>query len=177
MILAACISRAALEREQAIWSVGLCLWFSDYVEVFALAGWREGCGSLPAWIRSARGVSLLWGLCEALWVGLLVSGCMFPIGCFCLSKTQRDSRLLKDAVSIFCALLEKKSSISCWLQHIPIDGTLLFRRDHLVLMGPFCVINIWMESECQCAILSSRAEGLYTPVLTQTSFVSMLFVE
>lgn len=72
----------------------------------ALNGWIAGRGSLPAWIRSTRGVSLLWGLCEALWGGLLVSGCTLPIGCFCLTKTQWDSGLLKDAVSLSCSLQE-----------------------------------------------------------------------
>lgn len=103
---------------------------------------------LSAWIRSTRGVSQLWGLCEALWARLLVSGCMFPIGCFCLTKTQWDSGLLKDAVSLSCSLQE----IICFMliTSYSIDETLLFWWDHLALMGPFCVISIWMESECQC---------------------------
>lgn len=121
---------------------------SAWVEVFALNGWIAGCGSLPVWIRSTRGVSLLWGLCEALWGGLLVSGCMLPIGCFCWTKIQWDSGLLKDAVSPPCSL----QGIICLMliTSYSIDETLLFWWDHLILMGPFCVINIWMESECQC---------------------------
>lgn len=106
------------------------------------------------------GVSLLWGLCEALWVGLLVSGCTFPIGCFCLTKTQCDSGLLKDAVSLSFSLRE----IICFLliTSYSIDETLLFWWGHLILMGPFCVINIWMESECQCySLIQSTGATLH----------------
>lgn len=117
---------------------------------------RLGCGSVPAWIRSTWGVSLLWGLCEALWARLLVSGCMFPIGCLCLTKTQRDSGFLKDAVSLFWFAPKEKKCFVLTTSH-PIDETLLFWWDHLILIGPFCVINIWMESECHCYALIQRA--------------------
>lgn len=137
---------ALLERSQTKLSV-FCDCLTVYVDVFALNGWIAGRGSLPAWIRSTRGVSLLWGLREALWGGLLVSGCTFPIGCFCLTKTQWDSGLLKDTVSLSCSLQE----IICFvlITSYSIDETLLFWWDLLILMGSFCVINIWMESECQ----------------------------
>lgn len=139
-----CIFRSTLERGQTD-----CVCdFSDRVEVFPLRGWVAGRASL-VWIRSTPGVSLLWGLCEALWAGLLVSGCILPIGCFCLTKTQWGSGLLKDAVSLFVLTLRK---IICFvvITSYSIDETLLFWWDHLTLMGQFCVINIWMESECQC---------------------------
>lgn len=135
------------------------------MEVFAVNGWIAGRGSLPCLNQECtRGVSLLWGLCEALWGRLLVSGCMFPIGCFCLTKTQRDSGFLKDAVSLSCSLQE----IICLMliTSYSIDETLLFWWDHLLLMGPFCVINIWMESECQCYSLI-QSTGT-TPLLTET---------
>ena len=118
--------------------------FGPCVEVFALNGWIAGRGSLPAWIGSTRGVSLLWGLCEALWGGLLVSGCTFPIGCFCLTKTQWNSRLLKDAVSLMCSVRE----IIRFAPRTPsIDETLLHWWDHFTLMEPFCIINVRMVSE------------------------------
>lgn len=135
-------------------SVCLCSLFSVRLWMFALNGWIADCGSLPVWIWSTRGVSLLWGLCEALWGRLLVSGCMFPIGCFCWTKTQWDSGLFKEAVSLLCSLQE----IICLMLITSyfIDETLLFWWDHLILMGPFCVINIWMESEYQCYPESSH---------------------
>lgn len=119
--------------------------------LFGIFCWHRmvGLQAVPLCLpeSGARGVSLLWGLCEALWVWLLVSGCTFPIGCFCLTKTQWDSGLLKDAVSLSCSLRE----IICFvlITSYSSDETLLFWWDHLTLMGPFCVINIWMESECQ----------------------------
>lgn len=135
--------------------VSVCDFLSVCVEVFALNGWIAGCGSLPSWIRSTWGVSLLWGLCEALWGGLLVSCCMRPIGCFCLTKTQWVSELLKDAVSLSYSLQE----IICLvlITSYSTDETLLFWWDDLIWMGPFCVINIWMESECQCYFLVQSA--------------------
>ncbi len=149
-------------------SVSVC------VEVFVQNGWIAGCGSLPAWIKSTWGVSLLWGLCEALWGGLLVSGCTLPIGCFCLAKTQWNSGLLKDAVSLSCSLQE----IICLMliTSYSIDETLLFRWDHLTLMGPFCVINIWMESECQCYSLV-QSTGTALLCKQRQSSLPSLFVQ
>ena len=133
-----------------------------------------GRGSLPArLIQEHRGVSLLWGLCEALWGRLLVSGCTFSIGCFCLAKTQWDSRLLKDAVSLSYSLQEIISLVL--ITSYSIDETILFWWDHLILMGLFCVINIWMESECQCDSHPEHRD--YTPPLTDISFSVVCRVE
>lgn len=113
--------------------------FSVVVCVFALNGWITGCSSVPAWIRRTRGVSLLWGLCEALWGRRLVSGCMFPIGCFCWAKTQWGSGLFKEAVSLFvCARVWFFFFLSvwCWLHHISLMkhwwAHLTLMADHFV---------------------------------------------
>lgn len=136
--------------------------------------WLSSSLCFSVWIRSKPGVSLLWGLCEALWAELLVSGCMFPIGCFCLTKTQWGSGLLKEAVSLLVLALRK---IICFvvITSYTIDETLLFWWDHLALMGPFCVINIWMESECQCYSLI-HSTGTTLECEHRLSSLSMLFV-
>lgn len=108
----------AEEMSPTEWSACLTWLFSVSLWMFALNGQIAGCGSLLAWFRSTRGVSLLWGLCEALWGSLLVSGCMFPIGCFCWTKTQWESGLFKEAASLLCSL--QKISVWCWLHHISL---------------------------------------------------------
>lgn len=128
--------------------------------VFALNGWITGCGSVPAWIRRTRGVSLLWGLCEALWGRRLVSGCMFPIGCFCWAKTQWGSGLFKEAVSPFCVCLCASVLVCFFLFFLFCLFTLTLITSHFIdetLMssshtdgGSFCVIKIWMEFEGRC---------------------------
>lgn len=147
--------------------MSLCLGFLDCVDVLSLNGWVAGRGSLPAWIRSTWGVSLFWGLCEAFWAGLLVSGCMFPIGCFCLTKTQWDCGLLKDAVSLFRLSSRKNNQFHAdYIIHIfhwwntfiltrssHTDGTILCNQH---------MNGIWM------LVLFSHPEHRdYTPVLTQ----------
>lgn len=148
------IFRSALDKNGTKQQGCLCLWFSVVLCMFALNGWIAGCGSLPAWIRSTRGVSLLWGLCEALWGRRLVSGCMFPIGCFCWAKTQWGSGLFKEAVSLLCA---------CVCMCVFFPRNCLFDADYIIfdwwstLMSSsqtdgwsFCVVKIRMEFECQC---------------------------
>lgn len=136
---------------------------------------RLGCGSVPAWIRSTWGVSLLWGLCEALWARLLVSGCMFPIGCLCLTKTQRDSGLLKDAVSLFwCAPKEKKMFRADYISSRWWNTFILMRSSHTdrTILCNQHMNGIWMPLLC-----SHPARRDYTPVLTQTVISSLLLVK
>lgn len=67
------------------WRLSLCKCIcSEWLWLHACMN-QEYLGCVPA----------LWGLCEALWARLLVSDCIFPIGCFCLTKTQSDSGFLK----------------------------------------------------------------------------------
>lgn len=97
---------------------------------------------------------------------------MFPIGCFCWTKTQWDSGHFKEAVSLFCYLQD----IICLVlitSHF-IDESLLFWWNHLMLMGPFCVINIWMESENTSAIQKAIVSSFTVCAIAKGSLNSLL---
>lgn len=161
------IFRGALDKNGTKQQGCLCLWFSVVLCMFALNGWIAGCGSLPAWIRSTRGVSLLWGLCEALWGRRLVSGCMFPIGCFCWAKTQWGSGFFKEAVSLLCVCVcmcvffPKELFVWCWLYHI----WLMEHSDELIS-------DWWLIILC-----GQNKNGIWMPVLSKEQiFVSLTTV-
>lgn len=129
--------------------------FSVVVCVFALNGWITGCGSVPAWIRRTRGVSLLWGLCEALWGRRLVSGCMFPIGCFCWAKTQWGSGLFKAAVSLFVCVCAR-----VWVVFF------------CLLDADYITFHWWNTDElishwCRIILCDQNMNGIWMPVLSK----------
>lgn len=134
-------------------SVCLCLWFSDRLcgsvctERLDSRLWLSAClnqeytGCVPA-LRS------VWGpLRRASGFRLHAPNWLL----FVWLKHSETLGFLKMQCH-FRALF--KESHLMLITSYSIDETLLFWWDHLTLMGPFCVINIWMGAECQCCSLT-----------------------
>lgn len=133
-----CISRNSLKKSQTKWSVFLCLWFSDsFCEVFALTGWLDSRLWLCLPESGEHGVCPCSEVCvRPSEAGLWFQVARSQLAAFVWLKHSETLGVLK--MQCHFRFLLKKSSVWCWLHHIPLmkhfysDEIISYWWDHFV---------------------------------------------